>query len=43
VRRMENWEVESFIVEDVVGRRMEVVGSFVSVRREIEGFEKRKP
>jgi hypothetical protein len=43
VRRMENWEVESFIVEDVVGRRMEVWGSFVSVRRAFEGFEKIEP
>lgn len=42
MRRMENWEVESFIVEDVVGRGMQVWGSFVSVRREIEGVEKRK-
>jgi hypothetical protein len=41
---MENWEVESFIVkDDVVGRGMQVWGSFVSVRREIEGVEKRKP
>jgi hypothetical protein len=40
---MENWEVESFIVEDVVRRGMQVWVSFVSVRREIEGVEKRKP
>lgn len=43
MRRMENWEVESFIVEDVVGRRMEVWGSFVSVRRAFEGFGRLNP